>query len=88
MLREVAAALDDPQHSGVAILGADGVGKTLLARSAAETSRNAPCAGWWAPRPSRPSRSAHSAPLLAGTDVADAARPAELLRAAQDRLDR
>jgi MoxR-like ATPase len=36
LLREVAAALADPHSSGVAILGADGVGKTLLAHSAAE----------------------------------------------------
>ena len=36
MLHRVAAALDDPQRSGVVLAGADGVGKTLLARSAAE----------------------------------------------------
>ena len=36
VLHQVAAALDDPQRSGVVLVGADGVGKTLLARSAAE----------------------------------------------------
>ena len=36
VLQRVAAALDDPQRSGVVLVGADGVGKTLLARSAAE----------------------------------------------------
>ena len=46
-------------------LGADGVGKTLLAHSAAEAfagtvERGA--SGWWAPRPSESSRSAHSEP--------------------------
>jgi hypothetical protein len=84
-LRDVAAALVDPQHSGVAILGADGVGKTLLARSAAEAS--ATPVRWvvgTAAEQLIPFGAFRA--LLAGTDVSDAARPAELLRAAQDRL--
>jgi hypothetical protein len=82
VLRDVVAALDDPQHAGVVILGADGVGKTVLARGAAS-----PAARWVIGTATE-----HAIPfgafraLLAGTDVSDSARPAELLRAAQDRL--
>ena len=85
MLRDVAAALADPQHCGVAILGADGVGKTLLARSAAETSAMPP---HWVVGTATEQVIPFGAfrPLLAGTDVSDTARPAQLLRAAQDRL--
>ena len=85
MLRDVAAAMADPQHSGVAILGADGVGKTLLARSAAETSVTSV---HWVVGTATEQVIPFGAfrPLLAGTDVSDAARPAELLCAAQDRL--
>jgi hypothetical protein len=85
VLRDVAAALEDPQHSGVAILGADGVGKTLLARSAADSS--AATVHWvvgTATEQVIPFGAFRA--LLAGTGVSDAARPAELLRAAQDRL--
>jgi hypothetical protein len=84
-LRDVAAALADPQHSGVAILGVDGVGKTLLARSAAESS--AATVHWvvgTAAEQVIPFGVFRA--LLAGTDVSDSARPAELLRAAQHRL--
>ena len=88
LLREVAAALDDPHCSGVAILGADGVGKTLLARSAAAafadpstlvhrvvgtaTERSIPFGAFRA--------------LLADADITETGRPAELLRAAQEHL--
>jgi hypothetical protein len=84
-LREVTAALEDPEHRGVAILGTDGVGKTLLARSAAETSS---ATAHWVVGTATERVIPFGAfrALLAGTDVSDAARPAELLRAAQDRL--
>jgi hypothetical protein len=85
VLREVAAALADPQHSGVAILGADGVGKTRLARSAAATSATPV---HWVVGTATEQVIPFGAfrPLLTGTDVSDTARPAELLRAARDRL--
>ena len=66
----------------MAILGADGVGKTLLARSAAAAD-----ARWviaTATEQAIPFGALRA--LLAGTDISDRARPAELLRAAQDRL--
>ena len=86
LLREVTAALADPHRSGVAILGADGVGKTLLASTAAEafaapsthrvvgtaTERVIPFGAFRA--------------LLADADITETGRPAELLRAAQDHL--
>ncbi|OBK35977.1 AAA family ATPase [Mycobacterium sp. 1245111.1] len=81
-MRDVVAALDDPQRAGVVILGADGVGKTVLARRAAS-----PAARWVVGTATE-----HAIPfgafraLLAGIDVSGTARPAELLRAAQDRL--
>jgi hypothetical protein len=84
-LRDVAAALEDPQHSGVAILGADGLGKTLLARSAAESF--AATAHWvvgTATEQFIPFGAFRA--LLAGTHVSDTTRPVELLRAAQQRL--
>ena len=84
-LRDVTAALQDPQHCGVAILGADGAGKTQLARSAAESS--AATVHWvvgTATEQVIPFGAFRG--LLTGIDVSDAARPAELLRAAQDRL--
>ncbi|HEY1839190.1 MAG TPA: AAA family ATPase [Mycobacterium sp.] len=88
LLREVAAALDDPQVSGAAILGADGAGKTSLAHSAAEAF-------------AAPSTSVHRVvgtatervipfgafrALLADADITETGRPAELLRAAHDYL--
>jgi len=82
VLRDVVAALEDPQHAGVVILGADGVGKTVLARRAASLA-----ARWvigTATEQAIPFGAFRA--LLAGTDVSDSARPAELLRAAQDRL--
>ncbi len=84
------AALDDPQRSGVVLVGADGVGKTLLARSAAE--------GFAAGKPSTAVRwvagtaTGRTVPfgafqaLLDIADVAETARPAALLRAAHDSL--
>jgi hypothetical protein len=84
-LHDVTAALEDPQHCGVAILGTDGVGKTLLARTAAESSS---ATAHWVVGTATEQVIPFGAfrALLAGTDVSDAARPAELLRAAQDRL--
>jgi hypothetical protein len=81
VLRDVAAALADPQHSGVAILGADGVGKTLLARRAAETSVT-PVHWVMGTATEQVIPFGAVRPLLAGTDVSDTARPAQLLRAA------
>src|SRR5277367_2436418 len=87
---QVAATLDGPQRSGVALVGTDGVGKTLVARRAAEkfavaapstvvrwvvgtaTERVIPFGAFRA--------------LLHNAEIADAGRPAELLRAAHDRL--
>jgi hypothetical protein len=88
LLREVAAGLDDRQCSGVAILGADGVGKTLLARYGAEafaaptavvhrvvgtaTEKVIPFGAFRA--------------LLADAAITETGRPAELLRVAQQHL--
>ena len=84
-LRDVTVALQDPQHSGVVILGADGAGKTQLARSAAESSS---ATVHWVVGTSTEQVIPFGAfrGLLSGIDVSDATRPAELLRAAQDRL--
>jgi hypothetical protein len=90
LLHQVTAALDDPQRSGVVLVGADGVGKTLIARRAAEQ-----CA---AAAPSTvvrrvvgtatqrviPFGAFHA--LLENAGIADNARPADLLRAAHDTL--
>ncbi len=82
MLREVAAALDDPRHRGVAIVGPDGAGKTQLARAAA-----APDASWVVGTATgRAIPFGAFRALLADGQMSDEARPAELLRAAQDRL--
>ena len=90
VLHRVAAALGDTQRSGVVLVGADGVGKTLLARSAAER--------FAADKPSTVVRwvvgtaTERIVPfgafgdLLPITDVAETGRPAELLRAAADSL--
>jgi hypothetical protein len=90
VLHRVAAALDNPQRSGAVLVGADGVGKTLLARSAAER--------FSAGKPSTVVRrvvgtaTERTLPfgafggLLDITDIAETGRPAELLRAAHDSL--
>jgi hypothetical protein len=82
--------LDDPERSGVLLVGTDGVGKTLLARTAAES--------FVAGKPSTAVRRVvGTAPgravpfgafrgLLEISDVAETGRPAELLRAAQESL--
>jgi len=90
LLDQVAVTLDGPQRSGAALVGADGVGKTLVARRAAEkfaaaapstivrrvvgtaTERVVPFGAFRA--------------LLQNAEIADAGRPAELLRAAHDCL--
>ena len=82
VLRDIVAALDDPDRAGVAILGADGAGKMLLARSAAPDD-----ARWvigTATEQAIPFGAFRS--LLAGSDADDSARPGELLRAAQEQL--
>jgi AAA domain len=90
LLHRVAGVLDDPQTSGVVLVGADGVGKTLLARSAAERVAEG--------RPSTVVRwvvgtaTGRTVPfgafgdLLESADLAETSRPAELLRAAHDAL--
>ncbi|WIM89907.1 AAA family ATPase [Candidatus Mycobacterium wuenschmannii] len=81
-LRAIAAGLEDAQHSGVAIAGADGVGKTTLARGAA------PADAHWV----RGTATERSIPfgafraLLADLEIGDDDRPAQLLRSAQDQL--
>ena len=82
VLRDVVAALDDPDRAGVAIVGADGSGKTLLARSA--TSDDARWVIGTASEQTIPFGAFRS--LLTGIDADESARPAELLRAAQERL--
>ncbi len=89
-MQRVVAALDDPQSSGVVLVGVDGAGKTLLARSAAERFAVA--------KPSTVLRrvvgtaTGRIVPfgafraLLEITDVAETGRPADLLRAAHDSL--
>ena len=89
LLHQVTATLDDPQHSGVTLTGADGVGKTLVARHAAEAfAAAAPrpsFAGWWAP-PERVIPFGAFRTLLADADLTESGRPPELLRAAHDYL--
>jgi AAA domain len=84
VLHEVAAALDDPQRSGVVILGADGVGKTLLADSVAATHASTHRVVGTATERVIPFGAFRA--LLTDAGIADAARPAELLRAAQEHL--
>ena len=90
VLDRVAATLDDPERSGVVLVGADGVGKTLLARSVAErfaAGEPSTAVRWVAG-----TATGRSVPfgafgdLLELTDVAETGRPAELLRAAHESL--
>jgi len=89
-VQRVAAALDDARTSGVVLVGADGVGKTLLARAAAETfvaGRPSTVVRWLAgTAPGRTVPFGAFRGLLEITDVAETGRPAELLRAAHDCL--
>jgi tetratricopeptide (TPR) repeat protein len=87
VLQSIAATFDDPQTSGVVLVGVDGAGKTLLARTAAER--------FVAAKPSTVTRrvvgTATSRIVPFGVfrallDIDDAGRPAELLRAAQESL--
>jgi tetratricopeptide (TPR) repeat protein len=87
VLQPIAATLGDPQRSGVVLVGVDGVGKTLFARSAAER--------FAAAEPSTVMRRVVGTatgrivpfgafrPLL---DINETGRPAELLRAAHESL--
>jgi hypothetical protein len=90
VLHRVAAALGDPQRSGVVLAGADGVGKTLLARSAAErfaADKPSTVVRWVAGTATeRIVPFGAFGDLLQITDVAATGRPAELLRAAHDSL--
>jgi tetratricopeptide (TPR) repeat protein len=80
--------LDDPERSGVVLVGADGVGKTLLARTAAErfvatkpsTAVQHLVVGTW------PGKTLPLGAFRGLLEVADTGRPAELLRAAYDSL--
>jgi AAA domain len=89
LLHEVATALNGPQRSGVAILGADGVGKTLVARHTAETFSSTVVRWVVGTATERAIPFGAFRALLAGSnisDIAETGRPAELLRAAQDYL--
>jgi hypothetical protein len=89
LLHEVATALNGPQCSGVAILGADGVGKTLVARHTAETFATSVVRWVVGTATERAIPFGAFRALLAGSNISDIAefgRPAELLRAAQDYL--
>jgi tetratricopeptide (TPR) repeat protein len=89
-VQRVATALDDPQTSGVVLVGADGVGKTLLAHAAAETfvaAKPSTVVRWVAgTAPGRTVPFGAFRGLLEITDVAETGRPADLLRAAHDSL--
>jgi tetratricopeptide (TPR) repeat protein len=90
VLHRVAAALDGDQRSGVVLVGPDGVGKTLVARVAADrlVARQPSTVVRWvagtAPERSVPFGAFGS--ILEIPDVADTDRPATLLRAAHDIL--
>jgi hypothetical protein len=90
VLHRVAAALDSAQRSGVLLVGPDGVGKTLVARVAAEkfVARQPSTVVRWvagtAPERSLPLGAFGY--LLAATDIADTDRPPALLRAAHAAL--
>lgn len=90
VLHQVTGTLGNPQCSGVALTGADGVGKTVVARHAAEA--------FAAAAPSTVVRwvvgtaTERAIPfgafrtLLADADITETGRPPELLRAAHDCL--
>ncbi len=83
VLDQVAAALD---RSGAVLVGADGVGKTLTARAAAErfTARRPSTVRWVRGTPSL--RMVPFGAFGRLLDVAEIGRPAALLRAAHDSL--
>jgi hypothetical protein len=92
-LQRVAAALDDPQRSGVVLVGADGVGKTLLARTAAERfAAGKPSTAVRRVAGTATGRAVPFGAFRGLLDIADVAaiaataRPAALLRAAHDSL--
>jgi AAA domain len=87
VLQPIAATLDDPQRSGALLVGADGAGKTLLARSAADR--------FAAAKPSTvlrrvvgtaTNRVVPFGAFRALLDINETGRPAELLRAAHESL--
>ncbi|MGA8126690.1 MAG: AAA family ATPase, partial [Mycobacterium sp.] len=84
LLDQVAATLDGPQRSGVALVGADGVGKTLVARRAAEkfaVAAPSTVVRWVAGTATeRVIPFGAFRALLYNAEIADAGRPAELLR--------
>jgi len=93
VLHQVTATLDDPQCSGVALTGADGVGKTLVARHAAEAFAGAAPSTVvrWVVGTATDRVIPFGAfrTLLAGSDIiaiTETGRPPELLRAAHDHL--
>ncbi len=71
----------------MALIGADGVGKTLLARQRrADVAADDRCTGWSGTATQRVIPFGAFCALLADADITETARPAELLRAAQDYL--
>ncbi|MBO0865453.1 MAG: LuxR family transcriptional regulator, partial [Mycobacterium sp.] len=91
MLSRVAAALDHADRSGALLVGPDGVGKTLLARTAAEkfaAQRTSTAVRWVRGTPSERMVPFGAFGRLVHSPVfeADIGRPAALLRAAHDSL--
>jgi tetratricopeptide (TPR) repeat protein len=90
LLQRAAAALGDPERSGVVLVGADGIGKTLLAHSVADrfaADRPSTIVRWVVgTAPERIVPFGAFGDLLQIGDAATTGRPAELLRAAADAL--
>jgi hypothetical protein len=87
VLQPIAAALDNPQSSGVVLVGVDGAGKTLLARSAAERFAAAkPSTVMRRVVGTATGRIVPFGAFRALLDINETGRPAELLRAAHESL--
>ena len=87
MLSRVAAALDDGDRTGAVLVGPDGVGKTLLARIAAErfvAQRPSTLVRWVRGTPTE--RMVPFGAFGRLVQLAEIGRPAALLRAAHDSL--